>query len=195
MDEKEKKEGLIKDSYELIIKELQSIITLFYLLLVAIGMLFNHFKYSEFGINIFQYADIFDFMIAPFQDIIIVIFTLLSILIPFIGYKLDIYWKTKKPEQFSKYNLGMDKKNWYKIVHVVVLTIGILFGLLASGTYYGKYSSDKIKNGPTLTIKLSDNQEKTGLLIGKTKDYIFMLLDEDVKAYPIGENVKEIYIK
>jgi hypothetical protein len=33
------KEGLIKDTYELVIKEIQTIITLLYLLAVEIGML------------------------------------------------------------------------------------------------------------------------------------------------------------
>lgn len=75
----ELKEGLIKDSYELIIKELQSIVTIFYLFLVGMGMLFKHQKFSEFGINVFQYADIFDFLIAPFQDYVIILFTMASL--------------------------------------------------------------------------------------------------------------------
>jgi hypothetical protein len=36
------KEGLIKDSYELIIKEIQTAVTVAYILAVGIGMLFNH---------------------------------------------------------------------------------------------------------------------------------------------------------
>ena len=35
------KEGLIKDAYELIIKEIQTIITVSYIIAVAVGMLFN----------------------------------------------------------------------------------------------------------------------------------------------------------
>lgn len=57
----DKEQGLIKDAYELILKEIQSIVTVLYILMVGLGMLFNYQKYSEFGINIFEYADIFDF--------------------------------------------------------------------------------------------------------------------------------------
>ena len=62
------KEGLIKDAYELIIKEIQTIMTIFYLLMIGIGMIYNYKKYALFGINIFEYADVFDFLIAPFKD-------------------------------------------------------------------------------------------------------------------------------
>jgi hypothetical protein len=45
------KEGLIKDTYELIIKELQTVVTASYIIAVGIGMLLNYQKYSEFGIK------------------------------------------------------------------------------------------------------------------------------------------------
>jgi len=60
-----------KTTYEIIIKELQTVITISYLFTVGIGMLFKYHKYDEFGINIFEYADVFDFLIAPFSDFFI----------------------------------------------------------------------------------------------------------------------------
>ena len=54
-------EGIIKDAYEAIIKEIQTVFALLYVIAVGIGMLFNYQKYSEFGINIFDYSDVFDF--------------------------------------------------------------------------------------------------------------------------------------
>ncbi len=68
------KEGIIKDKYEIVIKELQTIISILYIFAVGIGMLFNFQKFSEFGINIFEFADIFDFLIAPFSDFKILLF-------------------------------------------------------------------------------------------------------------------------
>ena len=41
------KEGLIKDAYELIIKEIQTIVTISYIIAVAVGMLFNFQKYVQ----------------------------------------------------------------------------------------------------------------------------------------------------
>ena len=54
MDDKKNNSELNKGSFEIFIKEYQSFIYLFYLLLVGIGMVFNYYKYAEFGINIFQ---------------------------------------------------------------------------------------------------------------------------------------------
>ncbi len=60
-------EELIKDAYEAILKEIQTIITVLYLLIVGIVMLFNYHKFAEFNMNIFDYADVLDFIIAPFS--------------------------------------------------------------------------------------------------------------------------------
>ena len=78
------KEGLIKDTYELIFKEIQTVITIFYILIVGIGMLFTYHKYSEFGINIFDYADVFDFLVAPFSDFKILLFSTITITLVFL---------------------------------------------------------------------------------------------------------------
>lgn len=43
----------------------QVFLTLSYLFAIGIGMLFNYYKYNYFGINIFDYASVFDFLIAP----------------------------------------------------------------------------------------------------------------------------------
>ena len=45
------KEGLIKDAYELIIKEIQTIVTISYIIAVAVGMLFNFQKYFHMQSN------------------------------------------------------------------------------------------------------------------------------------------------
>lgn len=75
--------------------------TVLYLLMVGLGMLFNYQKYSEFGINIFEYADIFDFLIAPFEDVRIVYFSVIFLLIPFIFSGSILLWK-KNSQGFTQ---------------------------------------------------------------------------------------------
>lgn len=99
------KEGLIKDAYELIIKEIQTIVTISYIIAVAVGMLFNFQKYDEFDINIFYYGDVFDFLIAPFSDVYIILFATVSILIVYLLLRMDSYWKKKWPKVYSIANL------------------------------------------------------------------------------------------
>ncbi|WP_211344257.1 hypothetical protein [Flavivirga rizhaonensis] len=189
------KEGLIKDTYELIIKEIQTVITASYIISVGIGMLFNYQKYSEFDINIFDYSDVFDFLIAPFSDFYILLFATASILIVSILIKLDTLWKNKWPKSYSKLNFGCDKKSWFKTYRIVLFIISFVLYLYLSADYYGRYAKNKIINKNDISIKLADNEIKLGKLIGKTKDVIFILNDDSVYALPISSLVKEIKIK
>ncbi len=189
------KEGLIKDTYELIIKEIQAVITASYIVAVGIGMIFNYQKYSEFDINIFNYSDVFDFLIAPFSDFYILLFATATILIIAIVIKLDILWKRKWPKSYSIANLGSDKKTWFKAYRIIQFIILFFLYLYLSADYYGNYTKDKITKQKNISIKLVDNEIKAGKLIGKTKDVIFLLIDDGVYAIPFSLEVKEIKIK
>lgn len=189
------KEGLIKDTYELIIKEIQTIITTSYIIAVGIGMLFNYQKFSEFDINIFNYSDIFDFLIAPFSDFYILFFATVSILFVSFLIKLDTLWKNKWPKSYSKANFGLDEKSWYKTYRTVIFIISFVLYLYLSADYYGRYTKEKIINQSDISIRLADDEIKLGKLIGKTNDVIFLLDNENVYAIPINSFVKEIKIK
>jgi hypothetical protein len=181
------KEGLIKDTYELIIKEIQTIITLLYLLAVGIGMLFNHQKYSEFDINIFEYSDVFDFLIAPFADFNIFLFALASSTVMFLLLRIDIFWKKKFPKSYSAAIFSLDRN--------ITFAIGFILYLYISADFYGRFTKNEIENKEPITIRFEDNEVKSGKLIGKTKDILFLLKNDGVEAIPITSVVKEIKIK
>ena len=189
------KEGIRKDTYELIIKEIQTLISVSYIIVVGVGMLFNYQKYSEFDINIIEYSDLFDFLIAPFSDFYILLFATLSILFVTVLIKLDTLWKNKWPKSFSKANFGLDKKRWYKAYRVVLFTISFVIYLYVSADYYGRHAKDKVMWENDISIVFTDNKTKSGKLIGKTKDVIFLLNQGKVFALPINSSVKEIIIK
>ncbi len=189
------KEGLIKDAYELIIKELQTVITVSYIITVGIGMLFNYHKYAKFEINIFDYADVFDFLIAPFSDFYILFFATASILFVTILFKLDSLWKDKWPKFYSLSNFGIDKKSWFNTFRIILFIVCLVIYLFSSASYYARYTENKIQEQQDITVKLADNEIKSGKLIGKTKDVIFLLHEENVYAIPISSFVKEIKIK
>lgn len=92
----------LQNTYNRLLKDFQAILSIAYLFAVGIGMIFNYRKYSHFNINIFDYADITDFLIAPFADYRIFLFTFISVLILGAIYKLDSYIKEKHPES-TKY--------------------------------------------------------------------------------------------
>lgn len=189
------KEGLIKDTYELIFKEIQTIITVFYILIVGIGMLFTYQKYSEFGINIFDYADVFDFLVAPFSDFKILLFSTITIILVFLFFKLDSLYEKKFPKNYSRMNFGWNKKSWFNSYRYSLFFILFIFYLYLSADFYGKFTNQQTKKSSPINLKYSDNENISGIVIGKTKDVIFLLQDEKVKAIPINSIVKEFEIK
>jgi len=189
------KEGLIKDPYELILKEIQTVVTISYILIVAIGMLFTFQKYSKFGINIFDYADIFDFLIAPFSDFKILLFSTITIILVFFFFKLDALYQRKYPKNYSKMNFGWDKKKWFNFYRSSLLVFLFIFYLFLSADVYGKFTKKQIESDSPINLRYSDNENIQGIMIGKTKDILFLLQKEKVKVIPINSLVKEYDVK
>lgn len=189
------KEGLIKDAYELVIKEIQTLIAISYIIAVGVGMLFNFQKYSEFEINIFDYGDVFDFLIAPFSDFYIILFTASSIALVYVLIIFDSFWKRKWPEFYSIANFRLDKKSWFNIYRSLVFLFIFVLYLFNSADSYGSYTKAKILKQDNISVRMVDNELITGKLIGKTKEILFLLKKENVLAIPITSLVKEIKLK
>lgn len=188
------KEGIIKDAYELVIKEVQTLISISYIAAVGIGMLFNYQKYILFGINIFDYADVFDFLISPFSDIKILSFTVVSILFALLIAYLDILWKKKFPKAYSRFNFRWDEKSWFTGLRLLSTGILIILYLVIASGRYGLIAKEDVMNQPLTKIRFSDGEIKNGKMIGKTNDVVFLLSGEKVEAIPITALVKTIEI-
>ena len=188
-----KKNGLIKDKYELIAREFQTVLSAFYLLLVGIGMLFSYEKYMRFGINIFQYSDIFDFLLTPFRDLHIFIFTSFSVGVVFLVYTINRLIKNRFPKYYnSKYRLGL-LKSYPFFVFITVFIVYLFF----FSTKYGEFTKRQILENPKLTeIVLSGGSIKKGRLIGKNGGYIFLLENaSEVNIYPVSNSIDTIKVK
>ena len=193
---KQTDEGIIKNSYEVIIGELQTLISISYIIAVGIGMLFSFQKYHRFGINIFDYADVFDFLIAPFSDLKVILFSFGSIFLGISLIRFDVYWKKKHPESYSKINMGMDKKKWFNPVRYTVYTILLLSYLYIASDGYGNSTKKQIETeSKMIGVKFNDGEVKNGVFIGKTTEYLFLKTNEKITAIPIKSMVKEIEIK
>lgn len=188
-----KEEGIIKDRTEAIIKELQTIISVFYILMVGIGMLFEYKRYVLFGINIFDYADVFDFLIAPFKSPRIFLFILLSLIIAYAVFKLDVFLQAKMPRFYRISSFGWDKKPWYPVFRYFSVTlVFITYVFLSSGISAKNYKSGFHKDANEIEVIYSDNSKMVGNMIGKTNETLFLLVDNRVKVVPINSLVKEI---
>jgi len=190
----EKGEGILKDRTEANLRELQTIISVFYILMVGIGMLFEYQRYKLFGINIFEYADVFDFLIAPFKSpLIIFLFIFLSLSIAYVAFKLDLYIQKKSPKIYRITSLGWDKKSWYGIFRLFSIVLVFVSYIYYSSDYLaGKFHKEFNEKNKMIRVFYSDNSFSTGKLIGKTNETLFLLEDETVKVIPTNSLVKQI---
>jgi hypothetical protein len=178
-----------------VISELQTIISVSYISAVGIGMLFNFKKYDQFGINIFDYADVFDFLIAPFADGIIILFTIASVLMAYLLFRLDVFWERRFPTSYARMSFGLHNKPWYSFYrYITTIFLGITY-LYLSASVYGRMKTRSIKQQQEVSVVLTDNEVQKGIMIGKTRDIVFLLTKEKVKAIPISSSVKEFEIR
>ena len=190
-----KSEGIIKDAYETVIKEIQSIVTVFYISAIGVGMLFNYHKYSGYGIDIFDYADLLDFLLTPFSDINVLLFTIISMLIAFTAFKFDSIIKDKFPKFYSRQCFGLNKYKWHNIARNVFYLCLFLAYLFISSVKYGEFNRAKIAEKPIIYITYSDNEITSGKMIGKTREAIFILSDDKVRIIPVAGLIKGIELK
>lgn len=174
------------------LKQLQAIIPIAYLVVVFIGMLFEYVRYKVFGINIFQYADVFDFLIAPFKDLTIIYYLIFTILAWFGLHKLDAYFK-RFPKFYYYFNFGLSKKKWYqKFTKLSFAFTGVSYVFVSSFFVAGIGKKEVLENKNNIEITYADNEVVTGSLIGKTKEVIFLYTDESVKIIPSISLVKQL---
>ena len=129
-----------KNTYERVTGELSRFLPIGYLIMVIIGMIFNYFRFDMFGLNIFQYASVFDFLISPFEDMHILLFIFGSILLVLFTMKMDKLWKKHFPKSYKKWTFKWTERSWYKPAsYIFVITAYIFYGAY----FYGVYTTNR----------------------------------------------------
>lgn len=188
-----KSEGIIKGATELVMREIQLILSITYLVMIGIGMLFNYHRYHPFKINIFEYADIFDFLITPFQEEIIVATSMIALFIPTLCYFLDLWWSKKHPNSYKYASMGLHQKSWYGTFRYVVFMILMLHFLWKFSLTYGQFTHSNISKKAEIRIDFIDGTYHVGKKIGKTEDWVFIYDSEmQVHAIPSSSVIKMI---
>lgn len=85
--------------YQLLVDHLGTGLTLSYLALVAIGMFHSVLGYRHFGINILDYAEASDFLLAPFRDPMVMVVTVLPAVLAFAYLRFFERYSTRAREK------------------------------------------------------------------------------------------------
>lgn len=174
-------------------KDISLMLTFGYLFLILIGMIFNAVFFAINHLNIFKYAEISDFLLAPFRDFYILIFTALSILLIFAFYQLDDYIEQRYPKLHHKLLMGRDK-NKYAVFYEtkgVLLLIGMYIVIAAWN--YGVYKSVKLDDHQISIARSVFKENKfnpsdTLYYLGNTNQYFFIKNKSANECYVIPKD-------
>jgi hypothetical protein len=187
-------EGIVNDRIELVLKELQNVLTFGYISLIIIGMIFEATYYYHFGINIFEYSDILDFLLAPFRRPISIYMLLFIIGLSALTYRMDVYTQKRYPKLHRVFNLYLYDIPFMKRNRIWVFIIMAIILLFVYANLIGAEARNELPDLPAdIEVVFSDTNvpSLTGRKIGQNQQYIFVLeAEEKVRIIPIDSDVR-----
>ncbi|MEM6723306.1 MAG: hypothetical protein AAF598_04665 [Bacteroidota bacterium] len=173
---------------------IQEVFSVSYVVLLLCGMIMDYTDYAIYGVNIFSYSDILDFLLSPFKRIEIV---LPVAIVFFFSYFRNWYAIRKATPEEVEVLRNAPRK--FSIYFEILMTISLVIGFSIGNYIGGKHRViNRINEGYTNTkIELVDGTSKDIYLFGKNNEYLFYFSDKEnyMKVMPIRNNVKVIQIQ
>jgi len=173
-------------------------LTLGYVLLTLIGMLHTWARFAVLGINVFHYAEVGDFVLAPLRDPLLVAVTLLPILLISLYMRVAESWGDRR--RARKAERGQPIRLWERKSPRWLWVVLFVLWVLAFGLHYANWTADRLRAGHGLwvEVRLAGEDLKaptplTGIQIGTTQSYLFLFDPRDGRreAIPV-ENIERI---
>jgi len=188
--------GIISDKLEIILKEIQVVLSASYILLIMIGMIFEATHYSRFNINIFNYSGILDFLLVPFRRPFVLIYLISTSVVVFLLFVFDEWLKNKHPKTYKWLSFGFDSKGFYSYFRIFTFILLYFTLLFALGARFSKNFRSRLSTSSPDTRIEYDLQNKNfieGTMIGKNESYIFLLnSDNKVQIVPLNSTIVKI---
>jgi hypothetical protein len=178
-------------------EHLGTALTVGYLALIAVGMFHNVMLYLRFRINILDFAEPSDFLLAPLRDPLVAVATVVPILL--IGWYLRYSERMGEQSRRRRRAAGLPIAWWEtkeenverlqrQMVWLRPLTI--LLWVVASGLWYERRAADRIMmgDGERVTVETTDGAKQEGtanrplMLLGTTSRYLFLFRTDDWKT-------------
>jgi len=199
-NETEETSGLFGRVWSFISDEPSLAISLGYLLLIGIGMLFSYQYYANWGIDVFQFAGFEDFLLAPFKDMLVLFFVPVSVLISYLAIRFSKKLDRKYPRLSKYWNFGItaESKNYNQFMNFHLFA-GILLYLHISSSIFSAYREYRVRKHPEnyrVNVQLEDGSFQPYLLLGLTENFVLVLSEKERQAIAIpteGGKVKGIF--
>ena len=186
-------------------------VTLIYLVISLIGLMFSWALFSEFNVNIFNFTEVSDFLLAALREPMTFVMAGSALLVTWIIDWLTMhearYWNIKSPKsKIAKAYVKSQKLGRHPIARVFIF---VLYSYLFI-SIYGSWKAKEIKAGKGQVIRVQltepvpdsrgENQSGNGVviegtLLGSTNKYLFLYDPESriTSAMP-EENIVRVLI-
>lgn len=188
---------IIDNKLETIIKETQGIISFGYIILIVLGMIFESIYYGQFGINIFNYSGILDFLLVPFRrPIVLGILIGVYLFIHLYFFTLNKFLRNKLPKVHNSiYGKHSQKESYLKSNILKLFMIYLIITISWAYVISKKNKESLYEKGINTRIEYDTKGEKyiEGKLIGKNEVNIFLLdMSNEVQILPINSDIIKI---
>lgn len=183
-------------------------LTLAYLALIAVGMFHSALGYRHFGINILDFTEASDFLLAPFRDVWMLLVTVVPVILAWMYLSLVARLGERaeqkrvaagRPNRWwnGSEALNARLKKWFPLFKV---GLG-LFWLYVSASSYQRIRAYRTMRGDGVQVRveLTDGSVMEGatnrplMLVGSTSRYAFLFRTDEwrTEILPV-ENVQRI---
>lgn len=182
------------------------VLTLGYLFLTVVGLCYDFWYYRRFGIDILEFADVPDFLLAAMRQPMVLLLSGLSAAGFWYLYVLDHWFRRRFPRIGRLYARGYMATRFYRASEKAFLIFGPIFYFAAIFTpYFAFQVADRVraggpgvprapipagatwfalgKDGPTAPTPRMTPAE--GLLVGATSRYVFLYSKADRRTYVV----------
>lgn len=159
-----------------------------YLVLIAIGILFNWMFYFQFGINILDYSDVSDFLLGAFRDLKVVVYVLGTAAVVVVIRQL--YWWS-----FSDYPqlLGRAQRHNKWAAQLIYGIIYLIITIEAAYIYESSVASKIIKDNQGTRVEvilcsITAIKGEQPFLLGMNSRFVFLYYPETQQTQVVPHN-------
>jgi hypothetical protein len=176
------------------------LLTAGYLVLTLIGLIYELWFFAYFRINILEYVETSDFLLAALRTPLVILLSLLPVPLAWLLFRLNGWLRLRYPA-YGKWDRGMENRLFagsilrrYLSRAFFVLVYATVFTQL-----YAERVTDRIKagHGREVQVELANGAPFTSrtLLLGTTAKYVFLYLPAEKKTHVIPiENVSRLVV-
>lgn len=155
-------------------------LTLLYLALIAIGMMYEWWLFRRFRIDILLYAQPADFLLVPFREPLVVLIALAPIPI-YRAYLGGARWLGKKITPKSSKPVDPRTAAFARKFMFWVNLLAMALWSFVFTAEYAEWRWERIRAGTQrpVTVEMMSNVKLQGIVVGTTAQFVFL---HDVKA-------------